>query len=367
MAQYLYVLTSLNGAVLGEITNPKERTLSIPLNRLDTAAVRVPLWHPMGMAMADSSEKLLKVYRDHGAGWGAPKFVGPVLTQEESADSLSQTIQINAVGPLWRLSKRLLGTTGVGIQFGTPGSPVEIVALGKSIVDTANSEEFTGIRTDGTFSPSNPTNNTWVGPWHLKPAIEALAELTASVNSFDFNFSYVEPIFQDPNWPTLCYMNWAPLIGVQRPNAVFEYGTNAANLTGYTRQVSRENLMTKGYTASPSNEINPYSKEDSTARAQRGLYADVVPDGGVNNDAVRDSILSEHLYHRSRPREIITIQLAMNATPTPYKDFVTGDYVRARAVVRGNVRFDAMFRVWGIAFNVDENGNEKIELELVAP
>lgn len=364
---YKYVLTSLSGTVLGEILNPRERALALSLNRIESASCRVPLNNPMGAAMGDSSEKLLKAYRDHGSGFGLPKFVGPVLTSEEDVDYTSQTVQINAVSPLWRLNKRLLGTTKEGIAFGTQATPMEIVAIGKAIVDMANTQEFTGIRTDGTFVASSPANMSWVGPYWLKPAAEALAELTASVNSFDFTLSYVEPIFQDPNWPTLCYMNFSPLIGVQRPNAVFEYGVGANNLTGYNRQVSREGMMTQGFTAYPSNEQEPRMKEDAAARALRGLYQDVVPDGGVNNDAVRDAILQEHLYYRAKPREVITLKVAMNSDVVALRDFAIGDYVKATARVAGSLRFDAMFRVWGITFNADENGNEKVELELVAP
>lgn len=367
MTQFLYILTDNTGKVLGEITNPRERSLTLPLNRLDIASVKVPLWHPMGAAMASQDERLLKVYRrwDSSLAWGAPQFVGPVVSSEEVGESLSQVIQINAVGPLWKLTKRLLGVTKLGLDLGTQANPTEIVGIGRTIVNQANTEQYTGISTGGTFAASSPPNLTWVN-YNLKNAAEALAELTASVNSFDFNFTYVEPVFDNgSSWPTLCRMNFAPTFGVQRPAAILEYGTGAnPNLVAYNRQVSRENLMTKGYSVRPSNEADPRVAEKDVLL--RGLYQDVVP-VEADNDAVVLGLINEQLYFRAVPREIINVTVAANARPTYGLDYLVGDYVRARAVVRGTIRFDAVFRVWGVTFTVDESGNERIELELVMP
>lgn len=375
MPNWLYVLTDLQGTVKGEITNPHERACALPLNRLDTAACRVPLHHPMGIAMADSTEKMLKVYRDYGAGYGNPLFVGTVMSSEETADNLSQTVGINAVGPLWRLSKRLLGVTKAGQSFGSPSSPQEIVSIGKSILQSANNAipgidtggEYTGISDGGVWTPTSPANNTWIGPLYLSNAAETLANLTSTVNGFDFKMRYIEPTASGQTWPTIAYMDAAPILGVTRPGAIFEYGGDAPNLVGYNRKVSRDNIMTKGYTAYPSNENDPRVKTDDTNRALRGLYQDVVPDGGVNNDDVRDQLLQEHLLYRAKPQEIINVTCMMNCRPTFGQDYVVGDFVRCRATVRGIVRFDAIYRIWGVTFSVDDNGNEKIELELVAP
>lgn len=374
MPDWLYVLTDLQGTVKGEITNPQERACALPLNRLDTASCRVPLHHPMGVAMADSGEKMLKVYRNHGAGYGDPLMVGTVMTSEESADFLTQTVGINAVGPLWRLSKRLLGTTKAGQAFGSEAQPMEIVTIGKSILQSCNGSipgqvtgEWTGISDGGVWTPTSPANNTWIGPLYLANAAETLGNLTATVNGFDFKMRYIEPTPSGQTFPTIAYMDAAPILGVQRPGAIFEYGGDAPNLTGYNRRVTRDNIMTRGYTTAPSNESDPRVKQNDTERALRGLYEDTIPDGGVENNDVRDQLIDEHLLYRAKPQEIINVTVAMNARPTFGADYVVGDFVRCRAVVRGIVRFDAMYRIWGVTFSVDTNGNEKIELELVAP
>ena len=103
------------------------------------------------------------------------------------------------------------------------------------------------------------------------------------------------------------------------------------------------------------------------AITNRGLYEEVVNDAGVLDDALRGKIGDFHVGLRKQPRERILFKPAVNARPAALVDYQPGDTVRARAVVRGNLRFDALFRIWGITFDVDENGNENVELELVQP
>ncbi len=84
-------------------------------------------------------------------------------------------------------------------------------------------------------------------------------------------------------------------------------------------------------------------------------------------DAIRTGIVDYHLAYRKNPRQIINFKPAVNARPAPFVDYNVGDFVRARATVNGVLRFDATFRVWGVTFDIDVNGNENVDLELVTP
>ncbi len=299
-------------------------------------------------------------------------FNGPVITAEEQGDRDVQSIMVNAAGPFWRLTKRLIGTSKAGIQFGTAADPVEITAIAKAIVDTVNgaTDGYTGIAvTEQT--PNTPANMTKIGPMNLRVAGELIAELAASVNAFDYDVVPIEPVFQGFPWPTIGNMRILPYIGTSKPDAIFEYGSGQANVIGYTRTVGREAIMNKGYITSPGwpdgTARDLVISSDATSITTRGLFEDQLTDGGVADDTVRGAILSEHLYYRARPREIINITLAPNARPWINDDWVVGDSVRVRAVVNSTVRFDAMFRLWGATFAVDKNGNETTTLELVMP
>jgi hypothetical protein len=90
-----------------------------------------------------------------------------------------------------------------------------------------------------------------------------------------------------------------------------------------------------------------------------------VPDGGVFDPGIRNEIGDEHLKYRKVAREVVTFTPSLNARPEPFVHYDVGDWVRARADVEGSTRFDAMFRIWGLTLDVDNNGNESVELKLV--
>lgn len=379
---WTFVLTDLMGSVLGEITNADERQVTLPLNRVPTASFKIPLAHSLAETiMALNQDAMVKAYRYDGTT-NKLAFFGPVLTAEEVADRDTQSIAVNAVGPFWRVSKRLLGTTKAGISWGIAGGPIEITQIASNIMETANTADtidegglglgYTGIQVQaGNVVPNSPTpNNTHVGPFHLKNAAELMAELAASVNSFDFEVVPQEPANSGLTWPTIGQMYIKPYIGVTRPNLIFEYG-GQANVVGYSRSNSRDNYVNKAYMTAPgwpdATSLELRIKRDNASIISRGLFEDTAEGADVANDSVRDAILSEHIYHRSHPREVITVNLAQNARPWVFTDWNVGDTVRARATVRGATRFDAMFRIWGATMAIDKNGNETTQLELVMP
>jgi hypothetical protein len=106
-------------------------------------------------------------------------------------------------------------------------------------------------------------------------------------------------------------------------------------------------------------------RNNATAQSARGLLQDVVPDGGIVDDTMRTQIADEHLKYRSSPKVIVRFTPSLNAIPSPFVHYEVGDWVRARAVVRGSVRFDNMLRIWGLTLSIDDGGNESTELQLV--
>lgn len=380
MATWQFILTDLNGDLtpqgaytFGELTNAKNRKVTLPLNRVEILSLTIPARHPLAPT-AINKDCLVKAYRTGADGVKRLVFFGPIISTELSADSSGQTVNITAAGAFWRLTKRLLGIRAdnglpdkAGVSFGV-GTPVDLGSVAESLLSVANGGQYTGISM-GTRQATTALGTA--GPWHMKPIGEAIAELSVGVNSYDF---VVTPVDNGPmvaGWRQIGSLNIYSYRGVNRPDAVFEYGTGNANVISFKQATTRDGLMTRGFILAPgwpeSTIQDGRKAEDASLIGSRGLYEAVVPDGGVTWDNLRQIIVDEHLRVRKNPREVITFVPAMNARPEWGTDWDVGDHVRARAAVSGTMVFDSLFRIWGVTFNVDENGNERAELELVMP
>jgi hypothetical protein len=388
-----FILTDLYGAVHGELTKASARKVTLPHLRVPSATCTIPMFHEQASNVLNT-DCLLKAYRiDPVTGTKTLAFHGPVVSADENGEAGVQTISITAAGPFWRLTKRLIPTSKLvtGAQYGDATSLIDLGTIARTVLADVNGAHFTGI--DGNTSNGalhTNSSSAWAGKWFLKNAAEAIAELAAGLNSFEHRVRPTEPTaYANPQgWPRIALFDVAPILGVTRPDAIFEYGTTRANVASYTRNVSRDGLLTNAVVSvsgwpdtvernpppdgSPAGTLGDpkYSlvqTPDGTSVTNRGLFEEVVPDAGVLDDGLRTQIGQFHAYYRKDPRNIVTFKPAVNARPAPFVDYEVGDTVRARAFVSGSLRFDALFRIWGLTFDVDENGNENVELELVMP
>lgn len=376
-----FLLTDLNGNVHGEVTNASERKVVLPHLRVPSCSFKVPLWHPLAPKMMDE-DCLVRAYRtDPVTAQKSLAFHGPVVSADENAED-GQSVAVACAGPFWRLSKRLIpaSKTKSGFAYGSEADPRDLGEISRVIISDTNGTNYTGI-SNGTWAASR---NGFVSKWYLKYAAEAVAELAAGLGSFEHRVRPTEPtdVAGVGGWPQIGLFDVAPLIGQTRPDAIFEYGTPRANVASYTRTVSREGLLTSGLisvsgwpdgvekvpnTGDPGTDKYNLVERFSDAVAARGMFEDVVNDAGILDDGLRTGVLDYHLDIRKRPRQIITFKPVVNARPAAFVDYEVGDTVRARAVVGGTLRFDALFRIWGLTFDIDQNGNETVELELVMP
>lgn len=371
-----FILTDITGNVLGEVKGAIGAQVALPHLRLHSAQFTVPIWHPRANDLT-SVDTILRVYRTDQLGTRRITFAGPVVSVEENGASDAQTIAVNAVNPFWRLTKRLIGTSKAGFSQGSPAGPgnvppqvtVDLGLMMHNILDATNGAGFTGL-SKGTLTNSNGAILSQI--W-MKNVAEQIAELAASINGPEFGVRYTDPvIFPSGPFPQLAVLDVAPVIGgVTRDDAIFEYGTGKTNVASYTRARTLDGVMTKGWISLsgwPDGTLQDLRVfEDTAASAARGLYEDIVPDGGVTDDGLRDGLVQAHVGVRKTWRQVITFTPSVNARPGFQTDYNVGDYIRARAVVKGTVRFDAIFRVWGVTLSYDDNGNEQAELELVLP
>lgn len=361
------IVTDLSGVTQGEVRLASSRKVGLQHIGVGSAGFVVPITSPLASTLLDTDTLVKVYYIDPSTFTKTLVFNGPTVSAEESADGTSNTIAVTCADPLWRLSRRVVpgSMTKTGISRG----PDDLGAIARSLLDDVNAVSFTGVSKG---SLTNSISGVYKVP-PLKNAAEALAELHAGVGSFEFILRPTEPtnVGGSGGWPQLATLDIAPVIGAARPDAVFEYGTTRANIGSYSRQIDRSQLLTRGIVSVegwPTGTTKDLViHDDPTASATRGLFDDVIPDGGITDDALRASLVDFHLAIRKQPRQQITFRPAVGASPHPFTDYNLGDSVRARAVLGGTVRFDTTVRIWGISVETDQNGTESVELTLVMP
>ncbi len=387
-----FILTDLQGVVHGELQQASQRKVTLPHLRLPTASFVLPLADPLASTLL-TTDCLLKCYHKEAARTLA--FNGPVVGVEEDGSSAGHTLAVTAVGPFWRLTKRLipLSKQQAGVSYGTAAAPVVLGAAAQTILTQVNTDNFTGISN----STQAATTTGWAGKWWNKVAAEAIAELSAGLNTFEYRVVPTEPTVVGGaagGWPRIGFLETAQTIGVSQPDAVFEYGTTRGDMSSYKRTITRDGLLTaavvsvegwpNGVTRNAAGtelyhqlvranglSFTPPTVPTSPEITARGLFEEVVDDAGVLDDTTRAYMADFQTIVRKNPREVITFSPAPTAlphsSPVPFADYNVGDTVRARAVVSGVVRFDALFRVWGLGFEIDDNGSEVVSLDLVTP
>jgi hypothetical protein len=375
-ASWDFILTDLVGTQIGQITNAADRTIALPLGRTPTCSFKVPLFHSYAPAILDG-DTLLQAWRNDGLGGRALRFNGPIISAEEVGDNLTQSIAVTATGPFWRLTKRIIPGTDAITGFRLPAAGEDDLGhLALQLLTTVNGAHaygYTGITpgTDTKLTSPVATGIVNYEPGSVKVLAEAITELSTPINSFEFEIAPTVPTSVGAPWPQIGVMNTAPLIGgVNRENAIFEYGTTRANVTKYSRVVDRSGIDNSTIILPPSwpnTTEAKYTAQDSASISSRGLFEDHIDSAGIESADLRQKLATEHTAIRKDPRQIITFTPALNARPAPFTDYSVGDYVRARAVVRGIVRFDGVFRIWGVTITLDQNGNESVELELQTP
>ncbi len=361
-----FVLTDQNYYPIGEILNAQDRQVTLPLNKLDTLSFKVRLDNPLSSLLA-SCAGFIKAYRNN-----VLIFFGPIISTEEVCDSSTQSLAIVAAGAGWVLTKRLAGKNASGVAY--PG--IDRVLVADAAIQAADLESTTGISGTSDLTLSGSLINYTIGPF--RPVSEVITELATTLDGFDWRFIPIENTSLTGNarifvQQSVAQFVAAPLIGQERPNAVFEWGSNsAANCVSYRRTLSRDAQATRVWNNTANGPDAPGYPTvygfDEDAQEQWGLLEDLVEAPDLLDISMRQALVNEHVRVRKNPRQLIDIQPASSSSsrraPDFGVDFTVGDRVRGRAVYGRGVRFDAALRVWAAMFDIDAAGTERITLTL---
>lgn len=214
----LYVLTDISGTSLGRVENAHERKQTLQLNGLSTASFRIGLNNPMASQITSrSGDVLLKVYRG-----STLTFIGDCISAEEVAEDGPPSLVCNFASPLWRLSKRLIGTSTTGegdATYATTGAGRG--AILQYLLDTTNTVHDTGIRVGTIASLRTDT----AGPWVFKPISEVFTEMAAS---------FAPPPFESVTAPYQAYDNFTAAPGTSFLNGrLADDGVHTWDDSGY--------------------------------------------------------------------------------------------------------------------------------------
>lgn len=349
-------LTDLQGHSIDEVQNASDRNFTFTLNRIPTVQFKVRSDHPLVDPLM-SADIYVKVY----AGTTL-MFHGIPTAVERVASGDTKSVSVTASGVLFRLTKRLAAKTPAGTVYTTPTDRGAIAAF---VVEAANSEGDTGIRTANLEYLSYSTTTFKVEPY--KPASEVIAELGQALDGFDWQvvpLEYTNGKIGD--WQAM------PVIGSQQDGAIFEYGTGANNIKDVQDQVSLDTMANAIYHLPPggvSTSAAVISSKDQDSINERGLYEDVV-NADISFPGARQSLVEEHVRVRRLPRRVL------NFTPRGYhrdepgnvpvfgEAYNVGDWVRAHGRDGDREWFDGYFRVYGVTVSLDRAGLESNQLIL---
>jgi hypothetical protein len=353
---YKIVLTDLSYTPVAELRNVGGVTFTRALSKLAPFKFRVRLDHYEADRLA-ACEGYIKVYRN-----GVLLFFGPIITAEEVAEREVQTIALTCADIGWMLIHRLGGKSMTGTQW---TSVTDRAVIAKSLIDTTNTENETGIQTLTT--PTSGEAITYkAGPYrHIMPMIQ---ELGNALDGFDWRIVPLE------NWANgavtsqkIGRFDSYEIIGTAQTNAVFEYGTGTrSNVLSYSKTRTRDTQATRVYHVS---DYNALTAQNTTATTQWKLMEDAIA-VDITDTAMRNGLLSEHVRVRANPRDLIRLTPHIDPgvtgrLPVPFTDYDIGDTIEARLSHNNVIRFAGALRVYGITATIEENSQfERIDLIL---
>lgn len=355
MPSWNFVLTDSTYRPVGEILNASDRNVAIPLSKLATCSFAVRLDNPLADLLL-AADGYVKAYRD-----GVLRFFGPVVSADETGAAEGTSVAVNASDPGWLLQKRLVGKSATGTRFITP---IDRAAAVGSLLTTVNTEDSTGIVADA----SNASASSIIyqaGPY--KFYYDVLTELAAGTAGFDWqilpqeNFANGVVLSQ-----TIATLYIRPVLGINRDEAIYEFGTGRHNVASYRRAVTRDTQADKVYhIASPGPDVPGYPvvfQDNAEAIGRYHLMEDIAQ-ADLLDLSMRQALVDSHVEVRAFPRQTIEFTphidpIGTGRLPEYGVDFEVGDGVRLRIANDRQIRVDALCRVWGVTFSIDPNGIE---------
>jgi hypothetical protein len=303
MASWAFILTDHNYVPQGEILNATARKVALPLSKLTTASFQVRLDNPLAQQLMLTSG-YIKCYRKAGAQPWTLRHVGPIISSEATGDKNNATIAVNSVGSGWELQKRQAGKSATGTIFSTATDRAQIW---KSLIDTTNGDGETGVSTaGGTIGAASAITYT-AGPY--KSVYDCGVEVATAFDGFDWFLDPVDNFASGVVTGTkLSSLRAAPVLGAQRAEAIFEWGSGRNNIAQYTWTVDRSTMANKVFHNTTNGPDAPgfptVSAIDASSIGTWGLLEDLA-NADLLDQGMRQNLVNEHVKVRKQPKQVI--------------------------------------------------------------
>jgi hypothetical protein len=368
MQNWRFEVTGLDSVPQGELLNASARKITLALNKLDQCTFDIRLDNALADRIA-ACEGFVKAWRN-----GALVFFGPIITAEETGTAEGAHLSVTCQGGGWAMLKKAFANMTT-----TPNAGLR-TAMDRAVIVK---NEMTSAQAWGDYGVSltaMPISAAETVTYTIEPFMlieDLIRVMQSSDNGFDWRMVPLD------NWDdatgtvtsTKHTAFWAaPVLGEDKPGAIWEYGAGTlANIATYRTMVSRESQMTIAV-SSPNQSMYFTASADGSIINKWGSMVDVVtrddfPDKGTPGGSPEMiSLRDAHLAVRSVPRRITVWEPHLDPTgirmPDYGIDYEVGDTVHGRGIANGEVRFDGLFRCWGVDFTLEDNGFERANLTL---
>jgi len=152
-----------NGARIGELTDARNIQINTGLNKNSSMSFETTLLSPLGKQLADRDYSLITAWRRNPYNNETElKFSGMVFTTEENGEDDTPSIAVSAVGPYWRLSRRVAndatnaGRKQSGIAPAPSGLTLLVANRNNNRIQLFNAKTGANLGSFGSGSLSNP-------------------------------------------------------------------------------------------------------------------------------------------------------------------------------------------------------------------
>jgi hypothetical protein len=385
-AQWKIVLASSHDlSNIGELTQARSRQLSLVLNRAGSLSFTIPMDDELA-AQIWPIESAVKVYRQGSTGtiliWS-----GYVNTVDE--DVSNNHMSVNCVGWLNRLSKRVLHRDR---QYSaTDDGDIIQDLLGEANARTTG--EYSALTTSATLadgyvvqwpsgsSPNLPTFIKWNGklPNEGSGGPTAYVAATRNQNYTRYQTNILQAIqglteiengcdiYIDPTTRALSvYRRKRKVVG----SVVFGYRWGPENVAQFNRQIDGSTVANYGL-ATGSSGVTGQVVDDDVSQSLYGPFEEVYSLSDVSQTNILSAYAGAEIALKATPRQLFSITPFNWTTkanvPEPFVDYNIGDQVKFVARHLPRVSVNQQVRVFGIALDIDEEGNEKLSQLQIYP
>ncbi len=331
------------GNLLADLSLATDRQLTLQLNQPTVCSFTLPLTSSAAN-LVEPGSTFIKAYRTDLTNTKTLRFYGPVWVDElqTSGGNGIDQIAVTAFDPMIYLSRRYTTSAFANTQRGT---------IIKTILDTTNTANDTGIQTNSALIASSATIS--VDYAEENPTIlDVITQHSEALDGVDVGVSPIEY-----SAGKIAQLNVYNRRGIIRQGAVFAYGANTiSNCVSVTR--TRNADMVANYVIGTA-ELGSVTYQDATSRNTYKRLETVVSYTQETSSSVLANRTKYYLDTHTDPSMVAEYSITPGPrAPRVFDDFEVGDTVPV--VFDQGVVFQTTQRVYSVSVNIDDTGREAI-------